>query len=230
MAATFFVTGASGFIGKRLVRALLERPDARVFYLMRDLSPERIAALDAFWGEGAKRATAVKGDLLRADLGLSAADVKKLKGRVDHFFHLAAVYDLAADPELETKTNVEGARNAVRLAKKIGAGRFHHMSSIAAAGLYEGVFREDMFEEADKLDHPYFASKHEAEKIVRRDCEIPWRIYRPGLVVGDSRTRRNGQDRRPLLFLQADPEDAENAAALGADDRLRGRPAQYRAG
>ncbi len=202
MAATFFVTGASGFIGKRLVRALLERPDARVFYLMRDLSPERIAALNAFWGEGAKRATAVKGDLLRADLGLSAADVKKLKGRVDHFFHLAAVYDLAADPELETKTNVEGARNAVGLAKKIGAGRFHHMSSIAAAGLYEGVFREDMFEEADKLDHPYFASKHEAEKIVRRECEVPWRIYRPGLVVGDSRTGEMDKIDGPYYFFK----------------------------
>ena len=144
----------------------------------------------------------MQGDLLRADLGLSAADVKKLKGRVDHFFHLAAVYDLAADPELETKTNVEGARNAVRLARKIGAGRFHHMSSIAAAGLYEGVFREDMFEEADKLEHPYFASKHEAEAIVRRDCEIPWRIYRPGLVVGDSRTGEMDKIDGPYYFFK----------------------------
>ena len=143
MAATYFVTGASGFIGKRLVRALLERGDVRVYYLMRDMAPERIAALNTFWGDSG-RALPIEGDLLRPDLGLSAKDVKKLKGRVDHFFHLAAVYDLAADAAVETATNVEGTRNAVGLARAIGAGIFHHMSSIAAAGLYHGVFREDM--------------------------------------------------------------------------------------
>ncbi|MGO9392418.1 SDR family oxidoreductase [Rhodoblastus sp.] len=202
MAATYFVTGASGFIGKRLVRALLARPGARVHYLMRDISPQRVAALNAFWGEGAGRASPVKGDLLRPDLGLSAADAKKLKGHVDHFFHLAAIYDLAADPEIETRSNVEGTRHAVQLAKKLGAGCFHHMSSIAAAGLYEGVFREDMFDEADKLDHPYFASKHEAEKIVRTECATPWRIYRPGLVVGDSRNGEMDKIDGPYYFFK----------------------------
>ena len=81
--------------------------------------------------------------------------------------------------------------------------RFHHMSSIAAAGLYEGVFREDMFEEAENLDHPYFASKHEAEKIVReRMRETPFRIYRPGIVVGDSRTGEMDKIDGPYYFFK----------------------------
>ncbi len=207
MAATYFVTGASGFIGKRLVRALLARPDSRVFYLMRDTAPQRIEALDAFWGEGASRAKPLKGDLLLPNLGLAAGEIRKLRGRVDHFFNLAAIYDLAADPELERKTNVEGARNAVGLAKALAVKRFHHMSSIAAAGLYDGVFREDMFAEADHLDHPYFASKHEAEKIVRGECATNegvmfWRIYRPGLVVGDSRTGEIDKIDGPYYFFK----------------------------
>ena len=47
------------------------------------------------------------------------------------------------------------------------------MSSIASAGLYEGVFREDMFDEAEHLDHPYFSTKHESERIVRSECSLP---------------------------------------------------------
>ena len=75
MATTYFVTGASGFIGKRLVRALLARPGARVHYLMRDISPQRVAALNAFWGEGAGRASPVKGDLLRNGVSLPDVDL-----------------------------------------------------------------------------------------------------------------------------------------------------------
>ena len=98
------------------------------------------------------------------------------------------------------ETNIAGTRNAVSFAKEIGAQRFHHMSSIVAAGLYEGTFREDMFEEARGLDHPYFKSKHEAEKIVRRECAVPWRVYRPGLVVGDSKTGEWIRSTAPIIF------------------------------
>ena len=92
---------------------------------------------------------------------------------MDHFFHLAAIYDLKADPKKEMETNIEGTRNAVRLAETIGARRFHHFSSIAAAGLYEGTFREDMFEQARHLEHPYFASKHESERWCARSAACP---------------------------------------------------------
>jgi NAD(P)-dependent dehydrogenase (short-subunit alcohol dehydrogenase family) len=198
----YFVTGASGFIGKRLVRTLLAREGATVYFLMRNPAPERVEKLRKFWGDGAAgRAIPVEGDLRKKGLGVSAKDAKLLKKKVDHFFHLAAIYDLAADPKLEMETNIEGTRNAVAFAKSVGARHFHHMSSIAAAGLYEGVFREDMFDEARKLDHPYFASKHESEKVVRRECAVPWRIYRPGIVVGDSKTGEMDKIDGPYYFF-----------------------------
>lgn len=198
----YFVTGATGFIGKRLVRKLLERKGAVVHFLLRKESEGKVAELREFWGVGATRAIPVFGDLTAKKLGVSADDVKALKGQIDHFYHLAAVYDLEADAESQIAVNVDGTRNTVEFAKAIGAGHFHHVSSIAAAGLYEGVFREDMFEEAEGLDHPYFMTKHESEKIVRKECKVPWTVYRPAAVVGDSRTGEMDKIDGPYYFFK----------------------------
>jgi NAD(P)-dependent dehydrogenase (short-subunit alcohol dehydrogenase family) len=198
----YFVTGATGFIGKRLVKKLLERKGAVVHFLIRKESADKVADLRSFWGVGPTRAIPVFGDLTAKKLGVAADDVKKLKGQIDHFYHLAAVYDLAADEETQVAVNIEGTRNTVDLAKAIDAGHFHHVSSIAAAGLYEGVFREDMFEEAEGLDHPYFQTKHESEKIVRQDCKVPWTVYRPAMVVGDSTTGEMDKIDGPYYFFK----------------------------
>nr|WP_060985276.1 SDR family oxidoreductase [uncultured Acidovorax sp.] len=198
----YFVTGATGFIGKRLVKKLLERKGAVVHFLIRKESADKVADLRSFWGVGPARAVPVFGDLTAKKLGVAADDVKKLKGQIDHFYHLAAVYDLAADEETQVAVNIEGTRNTVDLAKAIDAGHFHHVSSIAAAGLYEGVFREDMFDEAEGLDHPYFQTKHESEKIVRHDCKVPWTVYRPAMVVGDSQTGEMDKIDGPYYFFK----------------------------
>src|ERR1017187_5900387 len=199
----YFVTGASGFIGKRLVRKILGRKGAIVYFLARDPSPARLKSLYRYWGVDEKRAIPVAGDVTRPGLGVSKTEQKKLAAAgVRHFFHLAAVYDLKASAEQQQAANVTGTRNVVAFANEIGAGCFHHVSSIAAAGLYEGVFREDMFEQAENLDHPYFSTKHESEKIVRKECRVPWRVYRPGIVVGDSVTGEMDKIDGPYYFFK----------------------------
>jgi len=198
----YFITGATGFIGRRLVRKLLARRGAVVHFLVRDASPQKLAPLYEAWGVDKSRAIPVVGDIARPGLGLRPADRKRLEGKIQHLFHLAAIYDLKAGVEEQVAVNIEGTRNVVAFANAIGARCFHHVSSIAAAGLYEGVFREDMFEEAENLDHPYYATKHESEKIVRDEAKVPFRIYRPGLVVGDSRTGEMDKIDGPYYFFK----------------------------
>jgi len=198
----YFVTGATGFIGKRLVQTLLARRGATVHFLLRPESEGKLPELLAYWGVTKARAVPIYGDLTGKKLGVAADTLKALKGQIDHVYHLAAVYDLSADEESQVRANVDGTRNVVEFAKAIDAGHFHHVSSIAAAGLYEGVFREDMFDEAENLEHPYFNTKHESEKIVRKECKVPWTVYRPAFVVGDSTTGEMDKIDGPYYFFK----------------------------
>ena len=185
----YLITGGTGFIGHNLIEELLQqKKNATIYVLVRKESKQKLESMKKKWGDNAKRVVPITGDLTRSMLGVPAKKRRELEGKIDHVFHLAAVYDLMADAESQIRVNVEGTQNVVNLATDIKAKRFHHMSSIAAAGMFSGIFREDMFEEAQGLDNAYFRTKHDSESIVRHECKMPWRIYRPGIVVGHSET------------------------------------------
>ncbi|WP_148863240.1 SDR family oxidoreductase [Marinobacter fonticola] len=197
----YFLTGGTGFIGRFLVEKLLNR-GGTVHVLVREQSLEKVDRLRERYGVDASRLKAVIGDLTQPNLGIEDATLESLKGNIRHFFHLAAVYDMGADEASQRAANIDGTHQAVAAAQAMNAGCFHHVSSIAAAGLFKGTFREDMFEEAEQLDHPYLQTKHDAEKVVRYECKIPFRIYRPGMVIGHSETGEMDKVDGPYYFFK----------------------------
>lgn len=193
----YVVTGGTGFIGRRVVSRILARDeDAEVWVLVRRESLTRFERLATEWGT---RAKPLVGDLTAADLGLSDADVAEL-GDVAHVVHCAAIYDITVDEDSQRAANVEGTRTVIGLARRLDA-TLHHVSSIAVAGSYRGVFTEDDFDVAQDLPTPYHQTKFEAEMLVRSTPGLRYRVYRPAVVVGDSRTGEMDKIDGPYYFF-----------------------------
>jgi NAD(P)-dependent dehydrogenase (short-subunit alcohol dehydrogenase family) len=217
----YFVTGATGFIGRHLVAELLKR-DGTIYVLVREGSRGKVDSLVQRLGAPEGRIVPVTGDLSKPGLGIEGFDES-----IDHFFHLAAVYDMAADEEAMERANTEGTRNVIAFANSIEVGRFHHTSSIAVAGSYKGVFQEDMFDEDQSLPHAYHRTKYESERLVREGVEAKTLVFRPGIVVGHSVTGEMDKIDGPYYFFKllqrlrhALPEWAPLAGPQGGETNI----------
>jgi NAD(P)-dependent dehydrogenase (short-subunit alcohol dehydrogenase family) len=198
----YFITGGTGFIGKNVIDELLKHKGT-IHVLVRSGSRKKLNQLiRERWSQHAGRIKPITGDLGKSFLGIPPKKREEFIGKINHVFHIAALYDLNASAADQESANIDGTRNAVKFASAVNAKHFHHVSSIAAAGLYQGIFREDMFEEAQGLSHPYFRTKHESEGIVRRECTVPWRVYRPGIVVGHSENGEIDKIDGPYYFFK----------------------------
>ena len=200
---SYFVTGATGFIGRNLVELLLER-EGTIYVLVREGSKGRLEELRNRWGVDDDRVVGDRRRPLRAAARRLRRGPRAARGRGRP--PLPPGGDLRHDRRTPSRSGSPTSRAPATwssFAEAVEAGRVHMVSSIAAAGLYKGTWREDMFEEAQDVDnHPYFQTKHESEGVVRNECTRPWRVYRPGIVVGHSETGEMDKVDGPYYFFK----------------------------
>ncbi|AFC55844.1 short chain dehydrogenase [Mycobacterium paraintracellulare] len=175
-------------------RLLESRPDAQVWVLVRRRSLGRFERLAARWGDRVKPLVAELPELDLSD------EVLAELGEIDHVVHCAAIYDITAGEPEQRAANVEGTRAVIGLARRLGA-TMHHVSSIAVAGDFRGEYTEDDFDVGQQLPTPYHQTKFEAELLVRSTPGLRHRIYRPAVVVGDSRTGEMDKVDGPYYFF-----------------------------
>jgi thioester reductase-like protein len=185
-----FVTGFPGFIGKRLVRRLAEQGRGADVRLVLLVQPKAAAAARALLAADGIAAEVVEGDVEQMHLGLSGAEFKALAREVTDVWHLAARTFLAAPRSELRRANVEGTRNVLDLAAAARRlRRLNHFSTAYVSGDRVGVILEDELGVGQRFHNPYEETKFQAELLVRRaQADLPATIYRPSIVVGDSRT------------------------------------------
>jgi thioester reductase-like protein len=185
-ARVHLVTGYPGFIGKRLVARLAGREVGRLVLLVQ---PRSAAAARRDLRAGGIAAEVLEGDVEQMHLGLSGAEFKALAAEVTDVWHLAARTHGGDRGELR-RVNVEGTRNVLDLAAAAPRlRRLNHFSTAYVSGDRVGVILEDELAMGQRFRSPYEETKFQAELLVRRaQADLPATIFRPSIVVGDSRT------------------------------------------
>ncbi len=202
--STHLVTGFPGFIGRRLVAALLERePEDTVIAIVepRMVEAARVAALEI---DGGPRVEVLPGDITDPRLGLGEDRYARLAAEATVVHHLAAIYDLAVPEAVAQRVNVEGTGNVLafcRAAERLE--RLNYVSTAYVAGDRTGVVYEHELDLGQGFKNHYESTKFQAEVWVRSEMDkIPTTIFRPAIVVGDSRTGETQKFDGPYYALR----------------------------
>jgi thioester reductase-like protein len=201
-------TGFPGFIGARLIPRLLELAPETTFHALvqekfLSAADDSVAAL-AREHRGTKgRIRLVVGDITSPGLGLAASKAKELQRSLAGCFHLAAVYDLAVARDVGMRINVEGTKNVLEfLGNAPTLQRFDYVSTAYVSGTAVGTYRETDLDVGQSFKNFYEETKFLAEAAVK-ESGLPASIYRPGIVVGNSKTGETAKFDGPYYALNA---------------------------
>ena len=196
------MTGATGFIGTHVVRALLARGD-EVRVTVRDSS--RVGALE---GLDVERVT--------ADLGDRAALRRAMRG-VARVFHVAGSTNLRMPADQLLRINAEGTRTVLEAALAAGVDRAVHTSSVAAIGpARRGGALDERHVWTGPLGIPYPDSKHAAEvealRVAARGLDVV--LACPAHVFGAGDDRRSSTDVVRRFLLRRIPAYVDGAICI----------------
>ena len=202
---TMLMTGFPGFLASALLPGILCRTGGDATCLVQPkyagLAARRAEELAAADASLAGRVHLLEGDITQPGLGLNGRGLDD----VTEVWHLAAVYDLAVEREPAVRVNVDGTRNVLdAITRCPGLERLHYFSTCYVSGRYAGPFGEDDLEVGAPFNNYYEETKHDAEVEVRRRMAagLPATIYRPSIVVGDSRTGETQKFDGPYFVMQ----------------------------
>lgn len=225
------MTGFPGFLGSALLgRLLARREGVRAICLVqpRHLAEARtrLARIEADQPHVAGRVELVEGDLTAPGLGVAPAAHAGL-AEVTEVWHLAAVYDLTVPEAVARRVNVEGTERILEFCRtRARLDRLQYVSTCYVSGRHPGRFSEDDLDTGQEFRNHYESTKFEAEVLVRRAMAegLPATVYRPGIVVGDSRTGATQKYDGPYFlatFLRRQPQWAAVVPAVGDADSVR---------
>ncbi|MEQ1829647.1 MAG: SDR family oxidoreductase [Pirellula sp.] len=211
MSNFLLLTGATGLLGRYLVRDLLERGE-RLALLVRgskkESAKERVEALLGYWeeisGVGLPRPKLLVGDIREPHLGLRESDVDWVAKNCHSVMHSAASLKFFEDGSGEPRlTNIEGTRNMLSLCKAANVRKLHYVSTAYVCGLRQGTIYENELDCDQEFRNDYEKSKLEAETLVRRAGYIDQlTVYRPAVIAGDSQTGYTNTYHGIYLYLR----------------------------
>jgi nucleoside-diphosphate-sugar epimerase len=190
---SIFLTGFPGFIAAKLVERLAA-PETQFFLLVEprfvDKAMEEVEHISSITGARLESFVIVQGDITHPNLGISHGDLETVLFETTHVFHLAAAYDLAVPKDIAFAVNFEGTRNVNYFVHSVrNLRRYNYVSTCYVAGRREGVILETELEHNAGFRNFYEETKYLAEQEVERlKATLPVTIYRPSVVVGDSKT------------------------------------------
>jgi thioester reductase-like protein len=226
--ALLLMTGFPGFLGTALLpRVLARRPRSRAVCLVQpqhlQTAEQRVREIEMTDPHVRGRIELVLGDITAPDLG-AAPELQDLLSQVTEVWHLAAVYDLAVPPRTARRVNVDGTARVLEFCEsRSKLRRLQYVSTCYVSGEYRGEFTEDALDEGQTFRNHYEETKFEAELLVRKAMVdgLPATIYRPGIVVGDSRTGATQKYDGPYFlagFLRRQPLVALVPKVASLDD------------
>ncbi|MDJ1134261.1 SDR family oxidoreductase [Streptomyces iconiensis] len=223
------LTGATGFLGCRLLRELLARGEESVTVLGRGMAEELRARVEAAvrWldtpplaPEALGTVRYVSGDLLRPGLDLGPEERARIAEGLTTLWHCAALPRLEGDPAPLHHANVIGTRRVLDLADEAPDARLLHVSTAYVAGRRStGHITEDDLRDTDGFQLPYEESKYTAERMLRVWAQGNSRdvtVFRPSLLVTDRPVPQGLPGQPTDLLLRLVEQIMSSRAAAGS--------------